>query len=297
MYNSDLITIKNLSKVFIDKGYIKKIFFNANLSIKKNEVIGIAGKNGSGKTTLIKIISGNLLPDQGELYYLGNKLEDGKSPVKRKISFLGDGNRSLYWNLTGKQNIEYFFEINSPHKKLRDSSYQTLINRFDMKHFINQQVITYSKGMKQKLLLIISLIKEPELLIMDEPLNGLDEESIVVIKETIQSLSKNGGMTFLLTSHDKNFLEENCSEIFDIKNYSFISRSYSHSQSEIKVVFRIVKDINFYAQYSILKKAKLYNTFKELYSVDFFLNDYESYKEIVALCEKGNIKIESFIQL
>lgn len=223
------IEVKNLTKKY---GNSDVVFENMNLALPFGEVIGLIGENGSGKTTFIKLISGMTQQDSGEIFVLGKPLCNEKSTVSLRscISILGDANRALYWNISGMDNIEYFWTLKTG-KPFRDIPARVLdnIERFNMGSFINKRVETYSKGMKQRLLLLISLLNEPQILFMDEPLNGLDFENAFILKQIINEFASEYGGTVIITSHDRNFINEVCESQYLIKDKK-IERCDSFSQ-------------------------------------------------------------------
>ena len=186
-----VIELENISKQFNGKIVLNQI----NLSIYKGKVLGITGENGSGKSTLIKIIAGLIEPDIGEV--LIN--ED------IAIEIVLEGSRNFYWNLTGYENLSYFstlFNIKNKRERILD-----IIKLMDMEDFIDLISGSYSRGMQQKLSISLSLLNKPNLLILDEPTNGLDEKSVYKLIELIKRLKGEMNIGFLIVSHDRLFLE------------------------------------------------------------------------------------------
>ena len=210
------VELRNVSKFY---GNDKIVFEKTSVVFPKGKIIGLVGENGCGKTTFIKMISGMTRHDEGEIYILGEKISDERSIVllRERISILGDANRALYWNLSGKENIEYFWTLKTGEKSTNIPEHIIrYIQDFNMASFINDRVETYSKGMKQRLLLMISLLNDPEILFMDEPLNGLDYENAVILKQMINKYNHGRNGTVFITSHDQNFLNEVCDVQFGI---------------------------------------------------------------------------------
>ena len=197
------------------------VFSDVSLTLPLGEVIGLIGENGSGKTTFIKLISGMTRQDSGQIYVLGQPLRDETTTValRSQISILGDANRALYWNMSGMDNIEYFWTLKTgrPLKALPQRVLDN-IQRFNMSSFIHKKVETYSKGMKQRLLLLICLLSEPRILFMDEPLNGLDFENAFILKQIISEFAEKHNGTVIITSHDKNFINEVCDSQYLIRD-------------------------------------------------------------------------------
>ena len=210
MTSNCAIELINLTKTY---GSRDVVFSDVNLTLPTGKVIGLIGENGAGKTTFIKLISGMTRQDSGEIHVMGQPLQDEKSTValRSHISILGDANRALYWNMSGMDNVEYFWTLKTgkTFKEIPERDAES-IERFNMSAFIHKKVETYSKGMKQRLLLLICLLNEPRILFMDEPLNGLDFDNAFILKRIISEFAEVKGGTVIITSHDKNFINEVC---------------------------------------------------------------------------------------
>lgn len=190
--------------------------FDINLSIEKGDVFAFIGPNGAGKTTTIKMITGILKPTKGDVYLNGISLY--KEPIKAKkiIGYVPD-RPFLYEKLTGREFLNMVKEIfNVPINKYNDLL-DYYLNYFDFEDRIDELIENYSHGMKQKLILISALIHDPEIIIMDEPLVGLDPKSSKLLKDLIKSLSKEG-KTFFISTHILSLVEEIC------KNFAIINR-------------------------------------------------------------------------
>ncbi len=201
--------------IHLTKQYGSKdvVFSDVNLTMPLGRIIGLIGENGAGKTTFIKLISGMAKQDSGEIYVLGQPLRDESTTLllRNHISILGDANRALYWNLSGMDNIEYFWTLKTGKSaKELPSRVTDYLECFNMNSFIHKKVEVYSKGMKQRLLLLICLLNEPKILFMDEPLNGLDFENAFILKQIISDFAKKHNGTVIVTSHDRNFINEVC---------------------------------------------------------------------------------------
>lgn len=231
------IELKNVTKFY---NIEKKIFENLTISFPKKCIIGLVGENGSGKTTFIKMISGMTKQNSGEIYILNDIIKDEKTTIgtRNYISILGDANRALYWNLTGMDNIEYFWTLKTGKSSVCIPEHiLNYIQRFKMTSFINNKVEAYSKGMKQRLLLLISLLNEPQILFMDEPLNGLDYENAIILKQMINIYCQESEGTVFITSHDQNFLNEVCDLQLEIKNKIITERETKDKVCKMIVYF------------------------------------------------------------
>ncbi|MCY7886735.1 ABC transporter ATP-binding protein [Bacillus spizizenii] len=213
-----LISLRNITKKYNKK----KILSDINLNIYKTEILGLKGINGSGKTTLLKILAGILTQDKGEVII--------NSDIETEI--LLEGSRNFYWNLTGYQNLNYFSTIFGLDNKKDSINY--VIDLLDLKGFINELSGSYSRGMQQKLSLAISLLNKPDLLLMDEPTNGLDEETVKNLISILKEINKNLGITIILVSHDKNFLNSIVDRELLIKNGTVVSSTNNNIVGGIK---------------------------------------------------------------
>ena len=172
---------------------------NLTLSIKKGEILAVLGLNGAGKTTLVKILSGLITPDTGTVRLEG--MEKTSSPeYLKKIGAVFEGNRNIYWRLTAYENLQYFGVLRGlsiKRARLRAYEMLKLLKLVDKKDTTAQHL---SRGMQQRLAVGISLIHDPEVIVLDEPTLGVDIENVLQIVEALKSLSRQG-VTIILTSH------------------------------------------------------------------------------------------------
>jgi ABC-2 type transport system ATP-binding protein len=201
------ITISNLSKWYGTKKKGKFSVQNLNLSIKKGSVFGFLGPNGAGKTTTIKMIVGLAKPTSGHIIIAGGKPDDIQ--VKQKIGFMPES-PSFYLYLTGREFLEFvssLFSIKNNKEKIDD-----LLRSVELIDAADRQIRGYSKGMLQRLGLAQSLINDPEILLLDEPLDGLDPLGRAEIKKIILNL-KAQNKTIFLNSHILSDVAELCDHV------------------------------------------------------------------------------------
>lgn len=190
---SDIVRTYELTKTA--KG--KTIVSNVNLRVKKGEIYGLLGPNGAGKTTIMKMIAGLVLPTSGEIELFGKKLaETAKEGLNRVGSIIEYP--IFFEHLTAMQNLELHCEYLGFYDKkaIRDA-----LGLVDLNGVEQQKVKEFSLGMKQRLGIARAAITKPELIVLDEPTNGLDPIGIKDMRELIQTLNKEYGITFLLSSH------------------------------------------------------------------------------------------------
>lgn len=220
----------------IDKSFGGTLVFrDMAVTIQQGMVNGLVGKNGSGKTTFIRMLSGLVSPDAGSLRIFDLPMRGRHiRNIKKDISVLGDLNRALYWNISGRENIRYLALIKNGGTSRKVTNYaEELIGYFHMGEYIDRRVETYSKGMKQKLLLLVALVSKPRLLIMDEPMNGLDIKNALLLKSAVRYFVSEEAGTVLITSHDQSLLDEMCDRQLIISDYTI--KEYTREAESRKV--------------------------------------------------------------
>ncbi len=184
----------------------KRVLNGINLEIPRGQIIGYIGTNGAGKSTTIKIMLGVLDGYRGKVEILGQDISNGSIEYKKKIGYVPEL-ADIYENLTAYEYISFLGGIYELEEKKLIERVKKLMDLFGMENVINFRISSYSKGMKQKLLIICSLIHNPDILFFDEPLNGLDANSVMVFKEIMKSLAKEG-KTIFYSSHIMDVVEK-----------------------------------------------------------------------------------------
>ncbi|MBW9157262.1 ABC transporter ATP-binding protein [Clostridium tagluense] len=203
MENSEIIiSIKDLQMSYGSK----KVLNGINLEIPRGQIIGYIGTNGAGKSTTIKIMLGILEGYTGTVEILGQDISDGSIEYKKKIGYVPEI-ADIYENLTAYEYLSFLGEIYGLEEKNLIERAKKMMGLFGMEDVINSRISSYSKGMKQKLLIICSLIHNPDILFFDEPLSGLDANSVMVFKEVMNTLAK-GGKTIFYSSHIMDVVEK-----------------------------------------------------------------------------------------
>ncbi|MDI3311469.1 MAG: ATP-binding cassette domain-containing protein [Thermoanaerobacterium sp.] len=204
-----LIELRNISKSY--KGLT--LFENTSVSFEKEKIYGIIGHNGSGKSVLFKMICGFVFPDHGGIFVNGEELgKNRRFPenfgiIIDKPGYLGDK--------TGFENLRYLADIQN---KISDEKIKETLEKVGLHYTIKQKVKDYSLGMKQKLAIAQAIMEDQEVLLLDEPFNALDVDSVENIRGLLKSLN-NEGKTILLTSHNNEDIEVLCDHVFRIRNY------------------------------------------------------------------------------
>lgn len=209
-----MLEIKNLTKSYAKSE--KKAVDNISLSLNKGEIFGFLGPNGAGKTTTIKMIMGILAPDEGTIEINGRDLTSEKMDAKREIGYVSD-NHIIYDKLTGKEYVDFLADIYGVSAEDRKSRCDDLVKTFNLTEAFNQQIKTYSHGMKQKISVIGALIHNPNLWVLDEPLTGLDPQSSYELKERMRKHADDGKTVFFST-HVLEVAEKLCDRVAIIVN-------------------------------------------------------------------------------
>jgi len=204
-----MIEIKNVSKSY-NKGTVKAVD-DLNLTVKKGEIFGFLGPNGAGKTTTIKMIVGLLNPDGGTICIDG--LDNRKKTLEAKahIGYVPD-NPNLYDRLTGTEYLNFIADVYQVPTKERKERIAYYLNMFDLKDAASDLIKSYSHGMKQKIALMGALIHNPSVLILDEPMVGLDPKSAHLLKEQMREHCDKGNIAFFST-HILEVAEKLCDRI------------------------------------------------------------------------------------
>ncbi|MBF0993752.1 MAG: ABC transporter ATP-binding protein, partial [Granulicatella sp.] len=192
----------------IEKRYNNKtILHNISFEIPESNITVILGKNGAGKTTLIKLMLGMISADKGDILFKGENLSDIGHSYYKNVSAVLESVDNVYPFLTGKQNIEYFLGLSKQSINYMNGSIQALIDEFELRDAMDEPVGGYSRGMLQKLSLIIALMTNAKVLFLDEPTLGLDFQSSKQLCQKIKQLSTEQHKTIILTSHQAEIIE------------------------------------------------------------------------------------------
>ena len=196
------LEIKNLTKKFGEQTALNSI----NIEIKKNEIIGLLGPNGAGKSTLMKSIVGVLMIDEGEIIFDGKNIAENEIQTKEKIGFLPENN-PLYNEMYVKEYLQFVADIH----KIQKEKVDEIIDLVGITPEKSKKISQLSKGYKQRVGLAQAILHEPDLLILDEPTNGLDPNQIIEIRNVIKEIGKE--KTVILSTHIMQEVEALCSRV------------------------------------------------------------------------------------
>ena len=188
------IEVQNLTKRYEDVTAVDHI----NFEVKKGEIFGFLGPNGAGKTTTIRILTGLLKPDEGKAFVVGYDVAKNPIEAKQCIGVVPEVSNA-YIDLTAWENLTLIGKLYGvPAQKLQENATK-LLKEFGLYKVKDKLVRGFSKGMKQKLLLCMALVNDPEVLFLDEPTSGLDVESARLLREKITQFNRDGKTVFLST--------------------------------------------------------------------------------------------------
>lgn len=203
-----MIEIKNVSKSYI-KG--KKSVDNLSLEIKDGEIFGFLGPNGAGKTTTIRMITGILDTDEGEILIDGKNIKKEPVEAKKQFGFVPD-NPDMFLKLKGIEYLNFMADVYDIPTNKRKEKIENLTKKFEIYNELNNQIQSYSHGMRQKIVICGALLSEPKNWILDEPMTGLDPKSSFDLKEMMREHSKSGKTVFFST-HVLEVAEKLCDRV------------------------------------------------------------------------------------
>ncbi len=274
-----MLEVKNLSKYF----GIKKAVDNVSFRVEDGHILGVLGKNGAGKSTIFRMILNILEPDEGEVLYNGKKIDYS---ISDKIGYLPEVG-SLIDSYTVYEQCMYYGKMKSMKSEDIKNNMFELLEQFGIVEYANMKIKELSKGNKQKIQFIISLLHNPELLILDEPFSGLDPVSVEYFKKIILEL-KNQGKTIIFSSHIMSQVEMLCEEVLIIDsgkvvlncNLEEIKQEYASKTLDItgKIADSTLKQIAIFGKIekkdnnrylvNLANKERIGDVFRLLYTSD-----------------------------
>lgn len=196
----NIIKTTSLTKKFGEK----KSVDSANINVKRGEIYGLLGRNGAGKTTIMRMLMNLTKPTSGEIELLGNREYKNSKNVYNRIGSIIEY-PGFYENLTGEENLKIFAKLRGIQRK---DSVKRALEIVDLDKELKKPFVDYSMGMKQRLGIASAIMHDPELLILDEPINGLDPVGIQEIRSYLKRLCEENGTTIFLSSHILNEIEQ-----------------------------------------------------------------------------------------
>ena len=232
-----IISVKGLSKNY-DKA---TVLSNIDLEIQPGEVIGYIGPNGAGKSTTIKVLAG-IIPDfTGDVKVLGHDIRTEALEVKRRIGYIPE-NAALYETLTPMEYLQFIGQLYQLDKPVVTTRINELLQLFELSKQTDARMTSFSKGMRQKVLLIAGLLHNPEIIFLDEPLSGLDANAVILVKEILVQLKKSG-KTIFYSSHLMDVVEKISDRIIILQkgqmiaNGTFAELTAAAHQGSLEAIF------------------------------------------------------------
>lgn len=274
------VEVKDIRKSFITRKKkllrtMEKKEFKAvdgiSFDIFKGEIFGLLGPNGAGKTTTIKMITGLLRPTSGKITVMGKDVDKKPMEALSNIGTVLAGDRSVYWKLTARENLEYFASLYGCSKKEGKKRAEDIINRLELSDKADVLVEKFSTGMKQKVALGKALIPNAPVVLLDEPTLGLDPQSALNLREIILDI-KREGRTVLLTTHYMEEADFLCDRIAIVDGGKVIALD---TPENLKKSLNEVKCIKIEVNKA---EDKLINELKDIPKIEKVKSDYDSEK-------------------
>ncbi len=188
---------------------------NVSFSIKPGEILGYLGPNGAGKSTTVKMLTGLLDPSDGQIFYNGRTVYDDFTGFQRRIGYVPE-EPHLYPHLTGREYLQLVGRLRGMERRVLEPKMDEFLKLFGLWNDRHTPLASYSKGMRQKILLSAALLHDPEVLILDEPFSGLDVTSALVLRKLLRALADAGKM-ILYSSHVLEVVEKVCSQVLILR--------------------------------------------------------------------------------
>jgi len=244
--NNIILKVEGVTKIFGTRTAVNNVSFD----IKKGEIYGLIGQNGAGKTTIIRIITGLCKPTSGNVFISGYNIQTNFEKAIKNVGAIIE-NPELYAYMSGMDNL---------YKNVTKNKIDEIVSLMGMDNRIHDKVKTYSLGMKQRVGIAQALLHDPELLILDEPTNGLDPNGIKEMRNFLKSLAKKKGIAILISSHILSEMELICDKIGIIDNGMIVeNKSIEELQNKISSKLQISVKVD-YPNYA---GKILYDNFKD----------------------------------
>lgn len=292
----EILKCENLKKQVKNKVIVENISFSMN----KGDVVGFIGPNGAGKTTTIKLILGLIKLTEGKVYIDGYDIQKNFIKAMEKVGAIVE-TPDLYMYLSGYDNLKL---TANNYKNITKERMNEVIKKVGLENRIKDKVSTYSLGMRQRLGIAEAIINSPELLILDEPTNGLDIEGTIEIRNLIKELS-NEGIAILISSHNLTEIDNLCNRIIAIKNGKIITndtidnfKTFSNETTYILELDNLdnLDQVILKYKYEVVSKNKIrvYITKEEI--TNFMENLIKSRYQIYSMQEEKLTSEQAFIK-
>jgi ABC-2 type transport system ATP-binding protein len=221
---------------------VAEVLHEVSFTLRQGEIVGLLGPNGAGKTTTIKIIAGILAPSAGTVSVTGLPLPERAVDVKQRIGYVPEA-AVLFEYLSGQEFLELSGRLHEVEECMLQARIGSILETFNLTSDRVSRLDTYSKGMRQKILLAAALLHNPDLILLDEPLSGLDVNAAIMIKDLIAALAAEG-KTIVYSSHVLDVVEKVCDRVLIIDRGKLIADDSAENlrattnQATLEGVFR-----------------------------------------------------------
>ncbi len=224
----------------------KLVLDDISISVNRGEIFGIIGPNGAGKTTIMKIMCHLTAPSAGKALVCGHDVEKEWPKVLNRIGYCISEERSFFWRLSGRQNLEFFSALMEVPARTMHRKIEELLELLDLRGAADDRFMNYSSGMKQKMAIARSLLADPEVLLMDEPTKGLDPGAAFKIRTFIEDYIASRDKTAIFTTNRVGDIENLCRRIAILNKGRIVTQG---SVADIRSSFRestgIMKEVSF----------------------------------------------------
>ena len=191
----------------------KLVLDDIEFSVRRGEIFGIIGPNGAGKTTTVKILCNLTTPTLGSASVCGYDVQKDSREVIKRIGYCLSEERSFFWRLTGRQNLEFFSDLMEVSPETAATRIEELVDLFNLADAIDERFLSYSSGMKQKMAIVRSLLSDPDVIFMDEPTRGLDPGASLKLRNLITGYVNESGKTVVITTNRVGDIEALCQRV------------------------------------------------------------------------------------
>ncbi|MBN1567660.1 MAG: ABC transporter ATP-binding protein [Acidobacteria bacterium] len=212
-----MLEAQRLTKYFSRRPVVKDVSF----IIRPHEIVGYLGPNGAGKSTTVKMLVGLIKPSGGEILFEGHPVEEQIIEYKMRLGYVPE-EALLYSHLSGREYLQLAGRLRSIPENMLNPKVDELLRLFSLSVAKYSPISSYSKGMKQKIMMIAALLHNPDILLFDEPLSGLDVSSILIVRSLLRSLAAQG-KAVLYSSHVLEVVEKICGRVLIIHKGSLVA--------------------------------------------------------------------------
>jgi ABC-2 type transport system ATP-binding protein len=222
-----MLEVRNLTKKYHRIPVVKSV----NFKVQRGEILGYLGPNGAGKSTTVKILAGLVEPTSGEIFFDGQKIATTSVDYKKRIGYLPEQN-DLYAHLSGCEYLQLVGRLRHIPEEALEKKITGLMEQFGIGLDMHLSISSYSKGMKQKVLVASALLHNPDILLLDEPLSGLDITTTMVFKDILKQLAQMGKIV-IYSSHILEVVEKICTRVIIINKGTIVANDSVDSLSRL----------------------------------------------------------------